>query len=219
MGEFKQEQQAMIDILRARYNEFISYCDKQFEDFIEQLATRDNLKNTVIILSSDHGESFEHNFVGHASPYLYEQMVHIPLIIKESNQTKGRVINDLVEQIDIAPTILDLADIPVPSWMEGRSLVPLMRDEKVPSRPVFSMSFIRNPSRGHQITRGTIAVWDGDYKLIHYLEEKESLLFNLKQDPDELQNLFDKEPEIAQDLLILIQDNLKKANQRISKGD
>ncbi len=102
-------------------------------------------------------------------------------------------------------------------WMEGRSLVPLMRGERFSSRPVFSMALERNPSLGHQITKGTIAVWDGEYKLIHYLEKKESLLFNLKQDPDELQNLFYREPEAAQRLLILIQANLKKANERISK--
>jgi len=215
--QFPPEVQPTVNILRARYDEFIRYCDKQFEEFISQLAIRNKLKNTVIILSADHGESFEHNYLKHGFSYLYEQVTHIPLIIKEPDQAKGRIINDIVEQIDIPPTILELAGIPVPAWMEGRSLVPLIRGEKLPSRPAFSLALEGQASRGHQITKGTIAVWEGDYKLIYYLKKKESLLFNLKQDPDELENLFDKETKAGNRLLTLIQDNLMKANERISK--
>jgi len=77
------------------------------------------------------------------------------------------------------------------------------------------MNFEENPSRGYQITKGNIAVWEGDYKLIHYLGRKESLLFNLKQDPDELDNLFNKEPDISQHLFDLVQLNFEKANTKI----
>ncbi|NOZ69775.1 MAG: sulfatase-like hydrolase/transferase [Deferribacteres bacterium] len=216
---YPQEMQPDFDIMRARYDEFIRYCDRAFEHFIEQLKARNILKDTVIILSSDHGESFEHNYMGHGGPFLYEQVTHIPLIIREPAQERGRVINDLAEQVDIAPTILELAGIPVPSWMEGRSLVPLMRGERLPSRPVFSMFFEKNRSRRHQITRGSIAVWEGEYKLIHYLEEDKSLLFNLRKDPDELNNLFDAEPETGRRLLAIIRDNLREANERISRGE
>lgn len=206
-------------IFRARYDEYLRYCDKTFEDFIVDLSKRDKSKNTIIIFSSDHGESFEHNDFTHGHDYLYEQVTHIPLIIKEPGQNKGTVINDLVEQIDIPPTILSLANIQIPSWMEGRSLKPLMHSEMLPSKPAFSMTFLKNPGRGHKITKGTIAVWEGDYKLIHYLVEGKSLLFNIKEDPGELKNLFDEKKEIGQHLLALIQDNLKKANEKISMGE
>ena len=214
--QFPQEElQPTINRLRARYNEFLRYCDKQFEEFIAQLASRNKFKKTIIILSSAHGESFEHNYIGHTLPYLFEQVTHIPLIIKSHDQEDGKIINNLSEQIDIPPTILDLADIPVPSWMEGRSLLPLIHGKSLPSIPAFSMNFEKNPSLGHEITRGTVAVWEDDYKLIHYLEDNKSLLFNLKQDPDELNDLFEKEPEAGQRLLTLIQKNLKEANERI----
>lgn len=215
---FSSEVQPSVDMLRARYDEFIRYCDNEFENFMKKLANNNKLQNTVIILSSDHGESFEHNYFQHGLEPLYEQVTHIPLIIKGPNQTEGRVINDLIEQIDIPATVLDLANIPAPEWMEGRSLVPLMQGKRLPLMPVFSMNFEKNPSLGHEITRGTIAVWEDDYKLIHYLAENRSLLFNLKQDPDELNNLFDREPEISQRLLTLIQKNLKEANERIRIG-
>ncbi len=201
--------------LRDYYDEFIRYCDEQFKNFYEQLSKRNELDNTILILSSDHGESFEHGYFTHGGPFLYEQVTHIPLIIKEPGQTTGRIIRDLVEQIDIPATILDMVNIPVPLWMEGRSLEPLMQGEKLQPRAAFSMNFEENQSRGHQITRGSIAVWEGDYKLIYYLKRKQSLLFNLKNDPDELNNLILSEPGIARHMLRLINDHLEKANEKM----
>jgi arylsulfatase A-like enzyme len=212
-----QDVQQIVNTLRARYDEFIRFADKQFEDFINQLQKRDELSNTIIILSSDHGESFEHDFVGH-NGLLYEEQTHIPLIIKEP-QSEGKIIDDLVEQIDITATILDLAHIQIPPWMEGRSLVPLLRNKSLSSKPVYSMNFPLNMSRGHQISVGTISVRDGDYKLMHSIDIKKSRLFNLIQDPDELNNLFDKNPEVGKRLLSLIEENLEKANERIRNGE
>lgn len=212
---YPEEMQPAVNLMRDYYDESIAYIDKRFEDFIEKLNKR-NMENTVIILSADHGESFEHGYFTHGGPFLYEQVTHVPLIIKETGQIAGRVVKDRVEQIDIPATILDLADIPAHSWMEGRSLMPLLRGEKLTQQPVFSMNFEENPSRGHQITRGSIAVWEGDYKLIFYLKTNEYLLFNMRQDPDELDNLIEKEPEIGDHLRNLIKTDLEKANNRIS---
>jgi len=93
--------------------------------------------------------------------------------------------------------------------------LPLLRGEKLTQQPAFSMNFEENPSRGHQITRGSIAVWDGDYKLINYLKRNEYLLFNVRQDPDELDNLIEKEPEIGNHLRNIIKIGLENANRRI----
>jgi arylsulfatase A-like enzyme len=212
-----QQVQVIVDSLKARYDEFIRYCDKQFEEFIEELNVRSKLMNTVIILSADHGETFEHGYVGHNSN-LYEQETHIPLIIREPDQVEGRIIHDLIDQVDIPATILDLAGIQIPVWMEGRSIVPLMRGERLSARPAFSMNFMDN-YRGHEIANGKIAVWQDDYKIIHYLKTNKSRLYNLKKDPNELVNLMDKEPEIGKHLLSLIKVNIEKANEKIRKGE
>ncbi|MBI5739542.1 MAG: sulfatase-like hydrolase/transferase [Nitrospirae bacterium] len=203
-----------VDLMRDYYDEFIAYADKEFEDFIRELNKR-KIENTIIVLTADHGDSFEHDYLTHGGPFMYEQVTHIPLIIKEPGQMTGQKITPLVEQIDIPATILELADISVPSWMEGRSLVPVMRGDTLLQRPAFSMNFEMNRSRGHQITKGSIALWSGDYKLIHYLEKDESLLFNIKQDPDELNNIFDKEAEKGRQMLNIIMSNLKQANEII----
>jgi arylsulfatase A-like enzyme len=206
-----------VNILRARYDEFIRYCDKQFEEFIMDLKKENYIKNTVILLSSDHGESFEHNSLGHGGT-LYEPETHIPLIIKMPDQDNGKLIDDLVEQADIPATILDLAGIQVPPWMDGASLLPLLDGGGGQTKPVFSMNLERN-KLGHKIENGMIAAWEGDYKLIHYLDNKKSLLFNLKEDPDELNNLSEKESEIAGHLLSLITEDLGRANDKIKNKE
>ncbi|MDO8281286.1 MAG: sulfatase [Thermodesulfovibrionia bacterium] len=212
--EYKTEMQAQVDILRKRYDEFIMYSDNQFEIFMTRLAGAIDLSNTIIILLSDHGESFNHGYQGHSGSNLYESMVHVPLIIKLPFNTEGKVSSMPAEQIDITPTILDLIDIPVPEWMEGRSLFPFIKGIPMKPKPVLSMQFIENRALGEPITKGTIAVWEGDYKLIHYLEEDKSLLFNLKSDPDEILNIIKDQPEIAEELLVFIKENLSQANKK-----
>jgi arylsulfatase A-like enzyme len=214
---FPDETKRKVSLIKDYYDEFILYCDSQFGDFIGQIQKRDWYEDTIIILTSDHGESFEHDYFTHGGPHLYEQVTHIPLIIREPNQDIGRVIYDVVEQIDLPATILDLVDITLPSWMEGRSLRPLMQGKILPSKPAISVALIKN-SPDQPIEKGTISVWDGDYKLIHYLDDQRSLLFNLRQDPGELHNLFNKEPGHGQRLLSLISHKLQEANGRILKA-
>jgi len=217
--EYTPDKQRDVDILRKRYDEFILYCDNQFGMFISQLANVIDISNTIIIFTSDHGESFADGFLAHAGPHLYRQLVNVPLIIKIPGETKGKRIDTPVEQIDIAPTILELAGIHVPQWMEGQSLLPLHEGKTLEPHPIYSMQFRRNRSLGHPITKGTVAVWDGDYKLIYYLEDKKSLLFNLKSDPDETNDITKDKPEISQRLKKLIIANLSIANQKITQNN
>ena len=218
-SKYKPEQQTDVDILRKRYDELILYSDKQFELFMSRLQQTIDMSNTIIIFTADHGQSFSHGYQAHDGPYLYESLVRVPLVIKMPGTGKGKVIETPIEIIDIAPTVLELVGQPMPNWMEGRSLVPLING-KDDSRPVYSMQLIRNRSIGNDpITKGAIAVREGDYKLIHYLKDNNSLLFNLKEDPNELKNLFNQEPEISKRLLTLINTNLKKANEEIGEKE
>jgi arylsulfatase A-like enzyme len=214
-----EHMQPDVELMKHYYDEFIRYCDKQFERFVNMLQERNMLDETVLVLSSDHGESFEHGYFTHGGPFLYEQVTHIPLIIKEPGRGTGQVIDGLVEQVDIPATILDFADINVPSWMDGRSLIPLLRGNKLSARPAFSMNFEENPSRGNIISRGSIAVWSGEYKLIHYMRRNESILFNINKDPDEKTDLLKNEPETAKRLLSVLLGNLRDANKRIRNSN
>jgi arylsulfatase A-like enzyme len=216
--KYDLEMQENVDILGKRYDEFVLYSDQKFKLFLSKLAETIDMSDTIIILSSDHGESFSHGFLAHNGPFLYEDMVHIPLIMKLPQQAIGRKVDTPVEHVDIAPTILELAGIAVPGWMEGKSLLSLLQGESLKPRPIFSMWLDENRAIGnHPINKGSFAVWDGDYKLIHYLnsKDKETLLYNLRSDPDETENIFREKTKIAQKLMKLINDNLYRANTRI----
>ncbi|MBI4838811.1 MAG: sulfatase-like hydrolase/transferase [Nitrospirae bacterium] len=184
------KKQPDIETVRSRYDEFIRYCDEQFKDFIAELSSRNKLENTVIILSADHGEGFDPDDFGHFNEHLFEHVTHIPLIIKEPGHE--------------------------PSWMEGRSLAPFLRGEKLPPIPHFSMALHSNRIR-REINKGTIAVWESGYKLIYYFKDGKTLLFNLKKDPFEKTNLSEKEPALKQRLLSLLRDNLQNANEKIKE--
>ncbi|MBI5056276.1 MAG: sulfatase-like hydrolase/transferase [Nitrospirae bacterium] len=214
---YNPEQQKEVDIFRKRYDEFLLYSDEQFRLFMDNLAKSVDLSNTIIIFSADHGESFSNNVIGHGfNKIINEPTIRIPLIIKIPENKTGRFVDMPVSQIDIAPTILELTGLPIPVWMEGRSLVPFINGNQMERRPVLISNFIKNHARGKIITNGAIAIIDGDYKLVCVLEEKKVTLYNLKFDPDESNNIIEKEPEIAQRLLRIINEELAKANMKIT---
>jgi arylsulfatase A-like enzyme len=215
--EYRSEDQHKVNILRKRYDEFIMYSDEQFRAFMEKLSENIDMSNTIVIFSSDHGENFSHGYLGHLGDHLYEPLVHVPLIIKVPGSAKGSVLNVPVELTDIPPTILELAGLSVPRWMEGRSLLPFIEGQAMETRPVFSMPLNSNSSFEDSINKGTIAVWKDDYKLIHYIEENKSLLFNVMKDPDELLNLIKDEPDIGNDLLGLIENYLNSVNEKTAR--
>lgn len=214
---YNPERQKDIDILRKRYDEFILYSDQQLKIFLSKLAETVNMNNTVIILSSDHGESFSHRWLGHNGHPMYESLIHVPLMVKMPGGQSGKIIDMPVEQVDIAPTILEFAGIPVPEWMEGRSLLPLIEGRPRDSYPVYSM-YLQKNSTFAPITNGTIAVREGDLKLIYYLEDRRTMLFNTESDPDELLDLSQEKPEITKRLVKLIEENLARINNQMKQA-
>jgi arylsulfatase A-like enzyme len=100
-----------INTLEARYDESIAYVDHYIGQLIR--VVRQNLgPNTAILLTADHGESFDHGYGEHTGPMLYEDLIHIPLIIELPNPpATGERRSDLAAQIDLAPTIAAIAEV------------------------------------------------------------------------------------------------------------
>jgi arylsulfatase A-like enzyme len=206
--------------LEARYDESIKYVDHFVGDFLDQ-ATRLLGDDTVVIVTADHGENFGHGYGQHAGPALYESVIHIPLIIKLPHQTRGQRTSVLAQQIDIGPTLAELVGLGVPSSWEGRSLLNFATagqpDTPDSPPPIFSMNFEEN-HRDAALTTGSVAVIDGDWKLVHYagklhypnMPELHDGLFDLASDPGELTNHIDSQPETAQRLRRLIDSNLTR---------
>jgi arylsulfatase A-like enzyme len=193
-----------VHTLEARYDESVEYVDHFAVEFLDN-ALKILGDDTVVVVTADHGESFNHGYGEHMGPGLYEEVVRIPLLIRLPGQDRAHRRSLPAEQVDIAPTLAELAAIPIPPSWEGRSLVRELQASATaaaPSRPVFSMNFEQS-ARLSKLTTGSIAVIDGKWKLVRYLGSLHypgmpplfDALYDLNADPEELTNRAREDPQ------------------------
>jgi arylsulfatase A-like enzyme len=199
--------------LRLRYDEDVAYADAAVGSFLDWLNQTGRLDRSIVIISADHGESFERGWFKHTGPYLYDNLIRIPLLIHLPGQTEGSRIRQSAEQIDLLPTILDLVGGQIPSWSEGTSLVPTLQGKPLPSRLLFSMN-LEKSSIFEPIAKGTIAVIDQNYKYIEQLGTHNISLYRYRTDPFERQDLVQSEPAIAASMRDLLANKLREVNSR-----
>ncbi len=198
---------------RQAYDQYLAYADFQFSRMLEALEQQGLLGDTIVILTSDHGELFERGIKGHVTPVMYEPLVHIPLVISGPGIDSRQDIYSLTSCLDIMATISAIYGQAIPEWCSGQILPGFSSQTATTDRAIFAMDFKDNSKFG-QITKGTIMVIQGDFKLVHYLETPEyDELFNLTQDPEELENLITVNRQTAAELLSLINQELGKVNK------
>jgi len=203
--------------LRASYDEMIQYADRSVGDFLDWLEQTGRLDRSIVIVTSDHGELFDHGRLSHWGPDLYNGVIHIPLLIHLPGQKNGARIEQLTQQTDLLPTILDLIAAPIPNWTDGTSLKPLLSANNMPDRYIFSMNL--EPNRIFDpITKGTVAVMDSDFKFVRYLESGKEQLYRYKTDAGEERNLMQSEPEAAARLRQVLLQKIKEVNQRFGEN-
>ncbi|MGD8817209.1 MAG: sulfatase-like hydrolase/transferase, partial [Acidobacteriota bacterium] len=127
--------QEEIPLARAMYDSGVAFTDARIGELLAELETRDLLDDTIIVLTSDHGEMLgEMGLAGHA--YLHEENVRIPLVISwPAGFEGGTRVDDLVRTVDIAPTILDLLGIEAREGLDGHSLVPQVEGRPAGRQP------------------------------------------------------------------------------------
>jgi len=185
--------------MRAQYEGEIAFTDNELSRLFNALDS-----NTFIVLTGDHGEGFlEHGNWRHANS-LYQELLHVPLIIKGPGVPQNKRVDFTVSHVDITPTILDFVGAKGGRVLAGQSLLPIIETpkEKRKDRALFSILKLRK--------QNSTSAKTGPWKLI--LDEKKSnvRLFNIEIDPMELHNLMMQNMEIATPLL-------DKINSRKSK--
>jgi arylsulfatase A-like enzyme len=188
------------DTLVRTYKEEIAYLDHHIKLLLDAVDYR----NTIVIITADHGELLgEHDLFGH--PFeLYDELLKVPLIIKvpESVGITNSCIETTVRSIDIVPTILDLLSIKPDIAFDGKSLVPLMQGYLDGyTEPIFS-----------EIWTKFLSVRFGKWKLIANYTKNEKQLFDLKKDYKEQNNLAQQEQSIVSELELLIKNHLLEIN-------
>lgn len=215
---FKKANLSGNDLIRWKYQRIMQNylgCIKSVDDNVGRLM--DYLKNnqldenTLVIYASDQGL-----FLGEHGWYdkrlMYEEAFRTPLIAYcPSLISKGKVSKQLVQNIDYAPTILDFADVKIPSEIQGESLLPILKYKKAKKwRKSLYYQYYDYPG-GHNIQKHEGVVTDR-YKLIHFYELDEWEFYDLKKDPSEMKSEYGNSTYKKE--IELLKVELKKLQQK-----
>jgi arylsulfatase A-like enzyme len=203
-GRYQPDLQPLVDAARDHYDEAIEYLDSELERFVDALQRSRKSENTLLVLTADHGESFERGFLNHGDD-LYESSIHVPLMIKMPDQRKGERLSVPVQSIDVAPTILEAAGIAVPMWMDGVSLI---KPKGLDMREKIVTNY-KDPVQGKIFDWPTKAAirWR-QFKMIVSCDVGHAELYDLSRDSGERTDLSRSAPELVGELWGKLQRHL-----------
>jgi arylsulfatase A-like enzyme len=201
---------------RRHYDEYVAYTDAEFGRLYDFMAQTGMLDSTYVVVTSDHGEMFERGILYHTTETLYDPVIRIPLLISKPGQRHREDVDTPTSCVDLLPTLLQATGQEIPDWCEGELLPTLGGREDDSDRSVFSVEATSN-SKQAPLTKGTVALVKGQYKLIHYFGysgyEDEYELYDLVNDPEETEDLFLMRKSVAADLQSELKEKLKEVNQ------
>ena len=191
---------------RRFYDEYIALVDSEFDRLMGMLEESGLRENTWIVLTSDHGEMFERGIMRHSHETLHEPVIKIPLVIFPPGQSERVDIYSRSSAIDVLPTLLHAANKEVPDTLDGMVLPPFGNIETIDQRSVFANHLRGSPQYGPADV-GTLNIYKEQYKLMYFfghegLPGNEPLfeLYDLENDPEEMNNLYSSKKSIADEL-------------------
>ncbi len=187
---------------RKHYLANVTLIDEKVGQILKALEDKGILDNTIVIFSSDHGDCLTDH--GHSQKWtMYDEITRVPLIIRCPDRFEGgRKVDDLIQLMDIGPAILEMAGVELPQTMDAQSILPaLQQDSSWQGR-----DYVYAEQAKDLILTDTefmTMVRSKEWKLVHFLGEKDGQLFDLKSDPSETRNLWNdpEHKETKDDLL------------------
>jgi arylsulfatase A-like enzyme len=196
----------------AHYDSELHFSDRLMGELLDRLRAEGMLDNTLVVVTSDHGESLgEHGYLQHG-PRVDESVMNVPLVLKlhEGHEisAEGVQITSQVSNIDIFPTIVEALGLPLPEDLDGASLLALIdsRAARQPERFSYGESgrtfmgidperYVEGVPGKHRMLRG------GRWKLVQVPgAERELRLYDLKSDPGEIHDVADQHAEIVAEM-------------------
>jgi arylsulfatase A-like enzyme len=220
-AEGAERKPEVLSQVEKLYDAEIRFMDEAIGAFLQRLRTSDIANRTCVVFTSDHGEEFgEHGDLYHERAKLTQELVAVPLIIWCPGRfEQGRVVNGPVGVVDITPTLLELAGLPLPEGLDGRSLVPLMRGESPDeSRFIVSDSDMTVQNRTFfrsQNTAFVLSLRRNAHKLIYESGNQSRRLYDLDSDPGELKDLSRDQPEVMAEFEVPLRQAI--ARRRLAK--
>ena len=183
-GNFSEEE---IHHSLQSYYAGISYVDEQIGRVIQALKMRGEYENTLILFTADHGDMMGDNHIWRKCR-AYEGSANIPMILRwpknmPFESLRGEIRNELVELRDVLPTFLDAAGIVKPDEMDGESMLNILRGK--PWRTILDLEH----AQIYEPDNAWACLTDGRYKYIYFTLTGQQQLFDLSNDPHELNDL------------------------------
>src|SRR5712691_7321599 len=177
------------------YDGEIAFADAQVGRLIEFLKNKGLYRNTLIILSGDHGESLgEHGEKTHGF-FIYNATLHVPLIVHLPGGMHAKTVANLVNLADLMPTVLAALNIQIPAQVQGQSLLPLMStNEAVDARSLYAETFLPRLHFNWSELRGV------ETENYHFIDAPKPELYDLTKDPGETQNLFPQKKAVSEEM-------------------
>jgi arylsulfatase A-like enzyme len=187
--------------MRALYAGEISYTDAQLGRLFDHLRNAQLWKDSIVILTSDHGEGLgEHGYYFDHGTFLYDTELHVPLLVHvPGGAGAGARIAGQTRLLDLAPTVLDALQMPIPEGWSGSSLVPLIRAQLPPQdRPSFGHGELSGELSGYELDGRKLSlrnkhhklIWTSDYWLDSVRVPEKLELYDLESDPLEQRDLW-----------------------------
>lgn len=180
--------------LEALYDGEITYHDVHFNSILEGLERRGLDDNTMVVFTADHGEEFfDHESCGHGHS-LYEELLHVPMMIRVPGRTDARVdVAEPVGLVDVVPTVLEALGHEVPADLPGRSLLSLIEGRSADAPTPVVSGFME----------GWRSVVVGRYKLIQRTHRR-IMIYDLEADPDEQEDIAEDRPLLVRYLRAML---------------
>jgi len=199
---------------RTNYDEYVANVDAEFGRLINSLTEKGILDDSIVVVTSDHGQLFERGVHGHSTPDLFDPVIHVPLLISVPGQTARQDVYSPTNHIDLLPTLLHLTGQEIPAWCAGKVL-PGLGGVEDPERALYSVEAKTN-SAFASLSTVTVAIRRDNHKLIHYTGygfEPRFELYDMEADPEELIDLYPSAPSFAPKLRDELLASLKYANR------
>lgn len=189
--------------IRAAYWAMCDLVDEQVGRMLEALERTGQLNNTIVIYMSDHGELLGDHGIYLKGLHFYEESVHVPLIISYPGTFKANTRKStFVELVDLAPTLLEAAGVPMHPGIQGKSLMPVLTGMQADHREEIFCEV--EESRGEEeSTEGAVMVRTKTHKLVLHHPNNEGELYDLQTDPQERDNLWDNAGHMDVKLLMM----------------
>lgn len=202
-----------IHTSRKRYDQLLASWDSEVMHLFDYLEVSGMLENSIVVITSDHGELFERGTIGHMTSLLSKPIVWVPLLISLPGQTRRVDIQAYTSSVDVMPTLASLAGVESPSWAEGR-LLPGLGGEEDPHRGIYSIES-KSSSSFEAVKNLSISLMKQEHRLVYYQrpDYMSFEFYNLNDDPEEMKDLFPLKPALALEMQAELLQKIEEFNR------